>query len=107
MKKIIRKKVYDTLKCRCVFRWESPDGPCEFLQKPGGEYFTAIYYTDENMARWRPSICRFRDEKCAPGDCITCCAIDRCHHCTPRQWAEPVLDKELFAKEFGEAGDEG
>ncbi len=107
MKKIIRKRAYDTLECRCVYKWESPDGPCELLQKPGGEYFTATYYTDEDKAKWRTAIRRFRDEKCVPGGCLACCAIDRCHLCTPRQWGESVLDKELFAKEFGEAGDEG
>ena len=104
MKKVIRKKVYDTQECRLVYGWESPDGPCEFLQKPGGEYFTAIYYTDENKALFRSVISRFRGKDCA--GCKECPAKYRCHLLTPRQWAKSVLDAELFAKEFGEAADE-
>ena len=106
MRKIIKKRVYDTLECRLVYRWESPDGPCEFLQKPGGEYFMALYYTNGYKAKTWPAIYRFRDSKCAPGECDGCCAKDFCHRCTPRRWAEQFLNKELFAKEFGEASDE-
>lgn len=98
MRKIIRKKAYDTERSRPVCFWIDESG-FALYQRPTGEYFT--------WNAWDDRLWRFRAQDCEGRKCDRCPAWDNCWQETARLFASFRLSDREFAKEFGEAGDEG